>query len=82
LFVKIFRLEHEGASTDSWSTEPGAADVVAGKFRQCIAWPPVASEEEGEVVEGAGVVQPRLVEADVVADDGAAAASEHISVRQ
>ena len=42
----------------------------------------MAAEEEGEVGVGAGVMQPCLVEGDVVADCRAAAADEHVAVRQ
>jgi len=42
----------------------------------------VAAEVEGEIFVGAGVLQPQLVEAEVVKDHGAAAAVEHVAVRQ
>jgi hypothetical protein len=78
--VKLTRREYEGVSWASmWRTlEPRAFDFVFVKSKRHG----VTAEEEGEVVEGAAVVQPQLIEADVVADCGAAAAGDYVTARQ
>lgn len=60
-----------------WTLEPQAFDFVFVKSKRHGV-----TAEEGEVVEGAAVVQPQLIEADVVADCGAAAADEYVAARQ
>lgn len=88
--VELFVGEHERGSTTRCVPRPRAVDPVLIRVeterpRIAAAWLlGEAAEEEGEIVVRAGVaqLQPRLVEADVVADPGAIAAAKHVGVGQ